>query len=151
MTRVECPQCGAETEAEPGSTVDCRACGFSAPFDTAGSPPADVPPAPPSPDAADRPPAHVEDPKEKTPGVPDVETARQESPANQPAPWAYLFGVIGVLTFWLAGYLLPFLFGVAAIVLGIVGRVRDPKERRSVPAIVLGALAVAAGGITLAV
>lgn len=127
MARLECPICGTKLDAEPGQTATCPKCGFSAPYDNA------------------------HEASGAGPAIPDVETARQEAPSQSPGPWAYLFGVIGLLTFWLAAYLVPFVFGVAAVTLGITARVRDPDERRSIPAIVLGALAVIAGGIMLVV
>ncbi len=124
---LECPICGTTLQAEPGETATCPKCGFSAPYDQVPGQPG------------------------ATPEIPDPDTAREQAPSQAPGPWAYLFGVIGLLTFWLAAYLVPFVFGVGAVGLGILARVRDPSERRSIPAIVLGALAVVAGAVTLAV
>lgn len=124
---MECPICGTYLEAERGETATCPKCGFAAPYDEM--------------------PGEVDAPAT----IPDVDTAREEAPARAPGPWAYLFGVLALLTFWLAAYLVPFLFGLAAVGLGILARVRDPEERRSMPAIVLGALAIVAGVVMLAV
>lgn len=128
MAKLECPICGTFLDAQPGETATCPKCGFSAPYDN-------VPAAS----------------EESASAIPDADTAREEAPRRAPGPWAYLFGVLGLLTFWLAAYLIPFLFGLAAVGLGILAQVRDPEERRSVPAIVLGAVAVIAAFVTLVV
>jgi hypothetical protein len=57
--------------------------------------------------------------------------------------------VLGLITFWAADLLIPFLLGAGAIVLGVMGRTKSPDDKRSWPAIGLGSLAIVAAGVFL--
>ena len=134
MPRISCPKCGTTVDAEPGRDVTCPSCAFTAPYGpAAGTPAASAPAATPEP----------------LPSFAERIQSDEGTPSNSPAPWGYLLGVLGLITFWAADLLIPFLLGAGAIVLGVMGRTKSPDDKRSWPAIGLGSLAIVAAGVFL--
>ena len=136
MTVIGCPKCGRRFDAVPGQDVVCPQCGFTAPLKM----------RPPTTAVSASPPPASRDVSADAPEGRDPRDA-----GFVPAPFAYVAGVVGLVTFWLAALVVPFLLGIGAVALGILGRKQDPSDRRSVPAIALGAAAIVAAAVFLAV
>jgi hypothetical protein len=140
MAVVECPNCTFRMNAEPGSVLKCTECGFTAEFSA-------------EPAAASSPSTPVES-SALAPQPQSWKPTAEQMSKGEPGQWAplgYLTGVVAFLTFWLAAFVLPFLLGIGAIVMGVMARKREPSDNRALPAIVLGAVAIVAGGVFLLV
>ena len=144
MVQVRCPKCSSLVDGIEGQEAVCGQCGYRAllpvaPAASLAPKPGTSPPTP-SP-AAPRPPGH---------GSSDDPSVRATPPMPAGgvmlALWGYILGIAAIATFFLASVGLPFAFGVAALVLGLMGWQRDKNDRRAMLGMVLGAL-----GILLAV
>lgn len=152
MAQIRCPKCSTLVLADPGETIRCPTCGFSA-----TAPPTSPAPSDASASSTAPPPAPVESRPlvrlPKPPSKPPVPTAAGN--AGQPLKvlsiWAFLLAFVALGTFHFARYGIPFMLGAAAAIMGILAFAKNHQDRHGLVATILGCVSLAIGAVYLAV
>lgn len=137
MPQFKCPQCATVISAQPGAEAHCLNCGFRAMVPEGGGPLVAAPPAAGSPTPA--PPATP-----LGPGGPAPPQGEVMPLAKSTAAWGFLLSMVGLGTFFLAAYGLPFLLGLGGVALGLVAFFKNKQDRRGLIASVIGGVAILA-------
>jgi hypothetical protein len=135
--------------ADPGETIRCPSCGFSATAPGGRSPGVASSEPSSNPQTGSKPVARLPHAGSRAP----IQTAAstEGQPLRVLSVWAFLLGFIALGTFYFARFGVPFLIGIAAIVMGAMAFMKNRRDRHGLVALVLGGVALLVSGVYLAI
>ncbi len=157
MVQLRCPNCTTLVLADPGETIRCPSCGFSAvaPAEPAPSPVASKTALP-----AGRPQQGAVAPTEdrnlllripKASSRPPIQTAaaKEGQPLRVISVWAFILAFVALGTFHFARFGVPFALGATAAIMGVVSFAKNKQDRHGLVASILGCVSLAIGAVYL--